>query len=119
MNKQIANVINRLKIVFLVCCFPCFTGCGDSSSYEVSDNRFIGRSIVNEIHGYLEQFVLALATAAIAYNAALIIFEPTSSVASEDSVYMAKKRIFIIISAVIAFYIIKSVFSKDFLTQLG
>ena len=37
----------------------------------------------------------------------------------KDAVYMAKKRILIIICAVIAFYLIKSVFTTNFVTLLG
>ena len=119
MYEHITSILNRFKIVLLLSSFPLFTGCGDSSSYNVSDNPDIGRSVINELHGYLEPLVLALATAGVAYNAMLIIIEPASSVSSEDSVYLAKKRIGIIISAVVAFEIIKSIFSRNFVSLLG
>ena len=119
MYKQVTSILNRLKIVLLLGFIPLFAGCSDSSSYNVSDNPDIGRSVINELHGYLEPFILALGAAGVACNAVLIIFEPFSTSNPDEALAMAKKRIGIIICAVLAFEIIKIVFSTDFVTFLG
>ena len=113
MKKRILLQINRLKMVLLFGMIPLYAGCG-TSSYSVSNNESIEKSIVEELHGYLEPLVLALATLGVAYNGILIIFDPAGNTAADEALYIAKKRIIIILSAVAAFYVIKSIFSTDF-----
>ena len=106
------HILYKCLILIL---FPFFAGCsGSGPTYSVSGGFETAKNLISYLHGYLKPFVLALATVGVGYNAIVIIFEPASSMASENAVYIAKKRIVIIISAVIAFMLIDYVFASGF-----
>ena len=72
------------------------------------------RSLIVELNGYLRPLVFALAIAGVAYNAVTIIITPTGRWSSDEAIVIARRRIIIIICAVISFLTIDRLFKGGF-----
>ena len=93
---------------------PVLAGCQSAEWNVAEPNSDTAGSLVSEFHGYLKPFVIGLAIAGIGFNAITIIVTPTGRYTSDEAIAIARKRIIIIISAVIAFMTIERLFRGGF-----
>lgn len=95
-------VKRRLK-AFPLMVLPVVAGCSGEAGYSVSGGKSDAQALVQQIHPIIKPFLIALATLAIGYNALIIILGPASAPSGEDAVAVAKRRLILVISGIIAY----------------
>lgn len=109
--KRFKNIFQKLLIfaAFSVC-----TGCSGGGWSAPDQGAETARGLIVELNGYLRPLVFALAIAGVAYNAVTIIMGPTSGRSGDDVIAIARRRIIIIVCAVISFLTIDRLFKGGF-----
>ena len=110
--------MRRLKYIFQKTLFlvllPTLTACQNGEWSVGNADASTAYNLIHEYHEAIQPFVIALATAGVAYNAITIIVTPTGRWTSDEAITIARRRIITIICAVIAFFLIEGLFAGGF-----
>ena len=97
---------------FVLLLLSLITGCS-GTDYAVSGGLSDAKSIAKEINPVIKPFLIALATLAIGYNSIVIILGPASGSSGEDAIALAKRRLIIVVSALVAYGLLFYLFGTD------
>ena len=109
--------IKKLRYL-LILVIPLFAGCG-SSDYSVSGGYTTAKDIFNETYNSIRPFIIALATCAIGYNAIIMMIGPIGDNQIGDLAAVARRRIIIVVCAVIAFMLLHTVVNINIPNIIG